>query len=136
MNLAWLVPLSTTILFIGSFSKTVSKPDKVHIGSIFAFGTINGRVANISMNAAVEDINSDPTILNGTKLHLSMQDSNYSSFLSIVGGKISNIYSILIGYFLTYQTPKNVHFLGYNLRMNEFSVILVYLANSITIHGD
>ena len=88
------------------------------------------------MNAAVEDINSDPTILNGTKLHLSMQDTNYSSFLSIVGGKISNIYSILIGYFLTYRTPKNVHFLGYNLCMNEFLVILVYLANSITIHGD
>ncbi|KAM7479516.1 hypothetical protein LguiA_027729 [Lonicera macranthoides] len=84
MNLVWLVPLSA-ILFIGSFSKSVSKPDKVHIGSIFTFGTINGRIANISMNAAVEDINSDPTILNGTKLHLSMQDSNYSSFLSIVG---------------------------------------------------
>ncbi|GFP80446.1 glutamate receptor 3.2 [Phtheirospermum japonicum] len=38
------------------------------------------------MKAAVEDINSNPNILKGSKLVLSMHDSNYSGFLGIIGG--------------------------------------------------
>ncbi|KAK6121239.1 hypothetical protein DH2020_045013 [Rehmannia glutinosa] len=38
------------------------------------------------MNAAVEDVNSDPSVLGGRKLVLSTHDSNYSGFLGIIGG--------------------------------------------------
>ncbi|GFP95067.1 glutamate receptor 3.2 [Phtheirospermum japonicum] len=38
------------------------------------------------MNAAVEDVNSDPSFLHGRKLVLSTHDSNYSGFLGIIGG--------------------------------------------------
>lgn len=57
----------------------------INIGSILSFGTINGRVAKIAMNAAVEDVNSDSSVLGGRKLVLSMHDSNYSGFLGIMG---------------------------------------------------
>ncbi|KAK6143789.1 hypothetical protein DH2020_024137 [Rehmannia glutinosa] len=67
------------------FCKTRS-PNVVNIGAIFSFGTISGRVAKIAMNAAVEDVNSDPSVLGGRKLVLSTHDSNYSGFLGIIGG--------------------------------------------------
>ncbi|KAL2461930.1 Glutamate receptor 3.2 [Abeliophyllum distichum] len=68
------------------YAQEVSRPDVLNIGAIFTFGTINGRVAKIAMNAAVEDVNSDPNILGTSKLVLSMHDSNYSGFLDIIGG--------------------------------------------------
>lgn len=74
------------LLFLGVFSQTISKPDTVNIGAIFTFSTINGQVAKIAMEAAVRDVNSDPTFLGGKKLAISMHDSNYSGFLSIIGG--------------------------------------------------
>ncbi|KAK2984453.1 hypothetical protein RJ640_026940 [Escallonia rubra] len=83
MNLVWLV--SVLLLVAGVLSRENSQPDVVNIGAIFSFGTINGRVARIAMNAAVRDVNSNPSILAGRKLVLSMYDSNYSGFLGIVG---------------------------------------------------
>ncbi|XP_028061275.1 glutamate receptor 3.1-like [Camellia sinensis] len=84
MGLVWLVHISS-LLFIGAFCEEISKPDVINIGSIFTFSTINAKVARIAMNAAVEDVNSDPTILGGKKLAISMHDSNYSGFLGIIG---------------------------------------------------
>lgn len=82
-NLVWLVHLS--LLFLGVFSQTISKPDTVNIGAIFTFSSINGQVAKIAMEAAVRDVNSDPTFLGGKKLAISMHDTKYSPFLSIIG---------------------------------------------------
>lgn len=76
-----------SLLYIGGFSKEDSRPAVVNIGAIFTFGSINGRVAKIAMSAAVEDVNSDPSILGGSKLVLSTHDSNYNGFLGIIGGK-------------------------------------------------
>ncbi|CAA0833575.1 Glutamate receptor 3.2 [Striga hermonthica] len=79
--------LSSFLPFIGAFSANDSTgPDVVNIGAIFVLSTINGKVAKIAMNAAVEDVNSDPNFLGGRKLNLSIHDSNYSGFLSIIGG--------------------------------------------------
>uniref|UniRef100_A0A5B6ZAM6 Glutamate receptor n=1 Tax=Davidia involucrata TaxID=16924 RepID=A0A5B6ZAM6_DAVIN len=83
--MSWVLVVSMSILFIGAFSAGVSNPGVVNIGAIFTFSTINGKVAKIAMNAAVEDINSDPSILGGRKLNLSMHDSNYSGFFGIIG---------------------------------------------------
>lgn len=75
-------------LFIkgSSLVQNSSRPAVVNIGSLFSFGTITGRVAKIAMNAAVDDVNADPSILGGSKLVLSTHDNNYSGFLGIIGG--------------------------------------------------
>ncbi|KAA8547009.1 hypothetical protein F0562_003438 [Nyssa sinensis] len=83
--MSWVLVLSLSILFIGTLSEGISKPGVVNIGAISTVSSINGRVARIAMNAAVEDINSDPSILGGRKLSLSIHDSNYSGFLGIIG---------------------------------------------------
>ncbi|XP_042507611.1 glutamate receptor 3.2-like [Macadamia integrifolia] len=73
------------VLHFGVFSDGLSRPVVVNIGSIFSFGSINGKVAKIAMLAAVEDVNSDPNFLGGSKLQLSLHDSNFSGFLGIIG---------------------------------------------------
>lgn len=85
MNLAWL--LSFWILCTSSFSQGALSPgDTVNVGAIFTLGSINGRVAKIAMEAAEDDINSDPSLLGGRKLSINMHDSNFSGFLGIIGG--------------------------------------------------
>ncbi|CAN1156530.1 Glutamate receptor 3.2 [Linum perenne] len=59
--------------------------DTVKLGAIFTFGTTNAKVSKIAMEAAQDDINSDPTILGGRKLSITMHDSNYSGLFSFVG---------------------------------------------------
>ncbi|KAF8410638.1 hypothetical protein HHK36_003170 [Tetracentron sinense] len=61
-----------------------SKPAVVNVGAIFTFDSTIGKVAKVAMEAAVEDVNSNSTVLGGTKLKLTMQDSNFSGFLGIV----------------------------------------------------
>ncbi|KAL2928391.1 Glutamate receptor 3.2 [Bienertia sinuspersici] len=76
----WLLVLSTMV-----FLEDTSAADTVNIGAIFNLGTVSGMVAKIAMNAAVADVNSDPTILHGCTLVLNIHDSHYSGFLSIMG---------------------------------------------------
>ncbi|KAL8251540.1 hypothetical protein R6Q59_035233 [Mikania micrantha] len=61
-----------------------SRPDVVNIGSILTLDSIVGKVAKIGLEAAVEDVNNDPTILSGIKLKLTVHDSNFSDFVSIM----------------------------------------------------
>ncbi|XVF01640.1 hypothetical protein REPUB_Repub04eG0105700 [Reevesia pubescens] len=83
MNLVLL--LSTFILFIGVFSEEALKPTVVNVGAIFSYNTINGKVAKVAMKAAEDDINSDPSVLGGRILSIAPHDSNFSSFLGIIG---------------------------------------------------
>lgn len=81
------VLLSTLILlYTGKFSEGASEPEILNVGAIFTFSTINGKVSEIAMKAAEADINSDPSILGGRKLSITMHDSNFSGFLGIIGG--------------------------------------------------
>ncbi|KAI3499239.1 hypothetical protein L1887_35032 [Cichorium endivia] len=73
------------LLVIGTFSVVISETDTVNIGAILNSETINGKVSTIAMKTAVDDVNSDPTILPGKTLSLSFHDANFSGFLSIVG---------------------------------------------------
>lgn len=86
MDLVWL--LCIFVLFFGELSLGQSKPDvdAVNVGAIFTFSTINGKVAQIAMKAAENDVNADPTFLGGRRLSISMHDSNFSGFLGIIGG--------------------------------------------------
>lgn len=86
----WLLALM--ILYNG-FSSTVAgthnstRPDIVNIGALFSFNTSVGKIIKIALEAAVNDVNSDPNILGETKLKLSLQeDSKYRGFLSIAEG--------------------------------------------------
>ncbi|XP_034892842.1 glutamate receptor 3.2 isoform X3 [Populus alba] len=104
MNLAWL--LSFWILFTSSFSQGALSPGgTVNVGAIFTFGSINGRVAKIAMEAAEDDINSDPSLLGGRKLSINMHDSNFSGFLGIIGALDPTLSPLQFPYFI--QTAPN-----------------------------
>lgn len=77
------------LLVIGTLSVVFSQSDMVNIGTILTLKSINGRVASIAMKTAVDDINSDPSILPGKKLNLTFHDANFSGFLSIIGGNFA-----------------------------------------------
>ncbi len=62
------------------------RPEFVNIGAILAFNSTIGKVARVAVQAAIDDVNSDPSILGGTKLRMKMQDTNDSGFLGIIEG--------------------------------------------------
>ncbi|GMY11067.1 glutamate receptor 3.6-like [Fagus crenata] len=86
MNKVWLLVL--VVFCHGIFSNGVTnistRPDVVNVGAILSYKSIIGKVAKVAIEAAVEDVNSDSTVLAGTKFELTMQDSNYSGFMGIV----------------------------------------------------
>ncbi|CAA6673454.1 unnamed protein product [Spirodela intermedia] len=59
-------------------------PAVVNVGAIFTFNSTIGRAAKVAINAAVQDVNSDPSMLGATRLVVRMQDSSCSGFLGIV----------------------------------------------------
>ena len=64
-----------------------TRPDVVNIGAILSFNSSIGKVAKVAIQAAVDDVNSSPLVLNGTKLKITIQDTKLSSgFLGIVEG--------------------------------------------------
>ncbi|KAI3774206.1 hypothetical protein L1987_48751 [Smallanthus sonchifolius] len=70
-------------------SAIVAQTDTVNIGAIMTLAAINGQVSTIAMNAAVDDINSDPHILPRKRLSLSVHDTDYGGFLGIVAGNVT-----------------------------------------------
>ncbi|XP_059440455.1 glutamate receptor 3.6-like [Corylus avellana] len=88
MHMFWLLVM---IFYNGHLISTAgtgansTRPDVVNIGAILSFNSSIGKVAKLAIEAAVDDVNSSPLILNGTKLKISMQDTKLSSgFLGIV----------------------------------------------------
>ncbi|XP_062102789.1 glutamate receptor 3.6-like isoform X1 [Humulus lupulus] len=65
-------------------SSTSRPPAVVNVGALICFNSNIGKVAKVAINAAVDAVNSDPTILNGTTLKIVMQDTKTSDFLGIV----------------------------------------------------
>lgn len=63
----------------------------MQVGAVFTFNTINGKVARIAMKAAEDDVNSDPSILGGSRLSILIHDSNFNEFLGIIGGKLFSL---------------------------------------------
>ncbi|KAM7519956.1 hypothetical protein LguiB_018918 [Lonicera macranthoides] len=87
MKLVWVLLLM--VLYDGHFSNgantNVSKrPEVVNIGSIFSFKSMIGKVAKVAIEAAVQDVNSNPDVLRGTELNITMHDTNFSGFRAIV----------------------------------------------------
>lgn len=91
MDLIWVFPL--VFLYLGSFSfgssnNVSSRPAVVNIGALFTFDSTIGRVAKIAIEEAVKDVNSNFSILHGTKLIVKMHNTNCSGFLGMVEGTL------------------------------------------------
>lgn len=71
-----------------------TRPQVVNIGALVCFNSSIGKVAKVAINTAVEDVNSNPAILKGTKLKVTMQDTKTSHFLGIIEG----MYSLTLTY--------------------------------------
>nr|GEW23682.1 glutamate receptor 3.2-like [Tanacetum cinerariifolium] len=95
-----------------------SRSDIVDIGSIVSPETINGRVSTIAMKAAVDDVNSDPRILQGRQLRLNIHDANYTGFFSIVDA-------------LKYMEIPNVAIIG--LQSSMMAPVLSYIGNELHV---
>lgn len=94
-SMVWLVVLlvlQSGLCSFGASTNASTRPEFVNIGGVFSVNTLIGKVAQVAILAAVEDVNSDPSVLGGTKLKLTIQDTNYSGFLGIVEGK-SDVFS-------------------------------------------
>lgn len=89
MTLIWglvLIVLLNGLTFSNGISTNATRPSVVNVGTIFSLSSVVGKVAKLAIDAAVEDVNSNPALLPGTELKLTMQDSNYSGFLGIIEG--------------------------------------------------
>ncbi|KAM0945226.1 putative periplasmic binding protein-like I [Dioscorea sansibarensis] len=62
-----------------------ARPAVINMRAAFPFVSTYGRVAFTAIQAAVDDVNADPTILKGSKLNLSMHDTNCSGFIGLIG---------------------------------------------------
>ncbi|XP_022884646.1 glutamate receptor 3.6 [Olea europaea var. sylvestris] len=61
-----------------------TRPDVLRIGSVLSVDSIIGKVAKVAIEAAIEDVNANANVLGGTKLNLSLHDTNFSGFLGIM----------------------------------------------------
>ncbi|CAL5394210.1 unnamed protein product [Camellia sinensis] len=65
--------------------------------SLYTFNSVVGQSAKPAIEAAVDDVNSDSTVLAGMKLNLILHDTNCSVFLGIVEGLMENDVVAVIG---------------------------------------
>lgn len=89
MATVWLLLFATLCLVgfpAGCCKNISSRPAVVNIGAIFTFNSTIGRVAKIAIEEAVKDVNSESSILPGTELAVTMQNSNCSGFMGMVEG--------------------------------------------------
>ncbi|KAG8640631.1 glutamate receptor 3.4 isoform X3 [Manihot esculenta] len=65
----------------GNASASSPRPSVVNVGALFTINSVIGRAAKPALEAAVDDVNSDSSILPGTKLNLITLDTNCSGFI-------------------------------------------------------
>lgn len=84
-------------LILVALSSVIHSADHIiNIGSSFNQQSINGKVSIIAMKAALDDINSDPTILPRTQLSLSYHDIDFTGFFSILAGKTLTLFNFAL----------------------------------------
>jgi glutamate receptor, ionotropic, plant len=72
-----------TVLLV-AMQAAAARPPNVTIGSLFAFDSVIGRSARSAIQLAVDDVNRDPTVLNGTTLTVVFQDTKCSGFAGTI----------------------------------------------------
>ncbi|KAL4318691.1 hypothetical protein GQ457_18G024090 [Hibiscus cannabinus] len=65
----------------GNTSSSSLKPKVINIGALVTVNSVIGRAAKPALEAAIDDVNSDPNILNGIELKLVLGDTNCSGFI-------------------------------------------------------
>ena len=80
------------IISAGLSANSTAKPKVVNIGALLTFNSTIGRVAKVAISAAANDVNNDPTVLNGTELVVKMQDSKCNGFDGIIQGMHKPLY--------------------------------------------
>ncbi|KAL9259093.1 Glutamate receptor 3.4-like protein [Drosera capensis] len=61
-----------------------SRPKSVNVGALITFDSVIGRAVRPSIQAAVDDVNADSSVLQGTRLELYFHDTNCSGYFGIV----------------------------------------------------
>ncbi|XP_024036251.1 glutamate receptor 3.6 isoform X2 [Citrus clementina] len=98
--------LALVVVYNFCFSAVISMngvstiPPVLNIGAVFALNSTIGKVAKVAIEAAVEDVNSNPAILGGTKLKLTVHDTNYSRFLGMVEATDPSLSSLQYPFFV------------------------------------
>ncbi|PKA66520.1 Glutamate receptor 3.4 [Apostasia shenzhenica] len=62
------------------------RPAVVNIGAVLTYESIIGRIAKVAIVAAVDDVNTNKEVLNGTRLNLITDDANCSVFIGTISG--------------------------------------------------
>ncbi|XP_078167543.1 glutamate receptor 3.5-like isoform X1 [Carex rostrata] len=81
--LLFLISLSLAII-TRSQNSNPQNITSVNIGALYTYNSIIGRAARLAIELALEDVNSDRTILPNTKLNVISQDTNCSGFLATI----------------------------------------------------
>ncbi|XP_027170279.1 glutamate receptor 3.4-like isoform X1 [Coffea eugenioides] len=86
--LVWVSCLWVTMVVVGQGANdsSAARPKEVKVGALFTLNSFIGRSAKPAILAAFDEINSNPSILKGTKLKLILHDTNCSEFLGTVEG--------------------------------------------------
>ena len=77
-------------MLLDGVASNASRPAIVDIGALLHFNSTIGQVAKIAIQEAINDVNSNSTILHGTKLNLRMIDSTCGGFLGFIRGMSTN----------------------------------------------
>ena len=72
----------------GSFSSP--RPKVVNIGALYTVNSVIGRVVKPAIQAAIDDVNSNSSVLHGAKLNLIFHDTNCSGFVGTMEGNCFN----------------------------------------------
>ncbi|KAF3493588.1 hypothetical protein DY000_02055951 [Brassica cretica] len=86
-NMKWLLLLLLLFHAVplqGQSTNVSPRPQVVNIGSVFTFKSLIGKVIKVAMQAAVDDVNANPTVLNNTRLNIIMHDTKFNGFMSIM----------------------------------------------------
>ncbi|KAA8526498.1 hypothetical protein F0562_008299 [Nyssa sinensis] len=68
----------------GNSSLSSPRPSVVNVGALFTHNSSIGRSAKAAIAAAIDDVNSDSSVLAGTELKLILHDTNCSGFLGTI----------------------------------------------------
>ncbi|XP_065041947.1 glutamate receptor 3.5-like [Musa acuminata AAA Group] len=82
-----LLALCFSVSLVGTVAGSrniASWPSAVNVGALFTFDSTIGRAAKLAIELAVEDVNSSPSVLAGTRFNLYAQDTYCSGFFGII----------------------------------------------------
>ncbi|KAI8011657.1 Glutamate receptor 3.4 [Camellia lanceoleosa] len=124
----------------GNASVSSSKLSVVNIRALYTFNFVIGRSAKPAIEAAVDDVNYDSTVLAGMKLNLILHDTNCSGFLGIVEAHVvshvvNELHVLLISFAATDPTLSALQF-PYFLRNTHNDYFQMYaIAYLIEFYG-